>query len=586
MDQCLDRLGRICWDTPFEIASRVNAWIWAHFLFLASPEWDVPHHARFVLGLGLLAEYLYQTIEYHNPGNHISLEAKALALCGEVFPEFVGAGRWRRKGWRILEAELPRQICLDGVHAERSTMYHRIVAGELAELWMFCRRNGSRDTIALGETVQRMAAFQSWIDQGGGCLPLFGDSHTEDTYFRFSAPAAVAAAEGSVATELITESVDHSYWLLGADWKQGPGPSTTARRPKGGAFPDGGYFVARSTWTADADVLVWDCGPTGYHLNRKHSHADTLSFTLSIAGTPLLIDPGTGLTDELKEPLRSTRAHTTVCVDGEDQGILAARGEIFSPPRAELLLWATSEDCTVMSGRHDGYCRLREPIWHVRTIVAMHGLYWLVIDSFEGAGVHLAEQRFHVVPGASVAQRPNGSGVRISKSGISLSLHWARRRADGLGQSRVCPLRVRIEPSVAELYSGRREPSLTIAAEQRGLVPYAVALAATTAACAVEVFWADETDHAYQLIVTGADFEHQVFVRRGNGGLQTLPAGRRTDASIAILRSARQTELRDLLLMGGSEVWPQLCGCPLDAAPSEPGGVRRIVLEPASGAPS
>ncbi len=36
-----------------------------------------------------------------------------------------------------------------------------------------------------------MAEFQRWIDQGGGSLPLFADAHAEDTYCRFSAPAAV-----------------------------------------------------------------------------------------------------------------------------------------------------------------------------------------------------------------------------------------------------------------------------------------------------------------------------------------------------------------------------------------------------------
>ncbi len=579
IDRHLGQLGRLPWDTPFEVASRINAWLWAHFLFVAAPDWEAAQCDRFIGGLGLLAEYLYQTIEYHSPGNHVLLEAKALALCGEVFPEFAGAARWRGKGWRILQRELQKQICRDGVHAERSTMYHRIVAGELAELWLFCRRNRYPQAAALEEAVRKMADFEAWIDQGGGCLPLFGDAHAEDTYCRFSSRAAMAATHGTGAQDLITEPTDHGFWLLGDSWK-GPAHTHAAEVvPASRAFPEGGYFVARSAWTMDADVLVWDCGPIGYHLNRKHAHLDTLSFTLSVAGTPLLIDPGTDEAVDRREELRSTWVHSTLGIDGEEQGLLAERGEIWSPPCPELLLWATSEECTIMSGRHDGYRRLREPVWHGRTIVAMHGLYWLVLDRLEGSGEHLAQQRFHVAPGAQVVSEDGA--VELTKDDVCLSLHWARGGIAGLGELEAALPQIRIDPSLAELHCGRPEPTRIVTAERRGRVPFDLAVAATPANRRVRVTWAGGTEQAGRLTVTGADFEHQICLRRKAGGPMVLAGGWSSDARVAIVRSSEGGEPRDMLLAGGSHVWREHREYPADpGVPNGGVGLRRIVLEP------
>ena len=537
MDRHLDRLGRLEWDAPFEVASRINAWVWAHFLFAGAPQWGAVHYDRFLGGLGLLAEYLDQTIEFHSPGNHVLLEAKALVTIGEVFPEFTGAAAWRHKGWSVLSQELDRQICGDGVHVERSTMYHRIIAGELAELWLFCRSNAHPAAAQLEPVVRRMAEFQRWIDQGGGSLPLFADAHAEDTYCRFSAPAAVGIAA------VRCEATDHTDWLLGGRGIAELTGSGVDTGPVGHAFREGGYFVARSGWETDADVLVWDCGPAGYDLNRKHAHLDTLSFTLSIGGTPLLIDPGMG-TRHRREALRGTRAHTTVCIDGEEQGLLAARDEIFSAPRATLDLWATSPECVVMSGRHDGYRRLSHPVWHARTIIVMHGRYWLIVDRIEGGGMHAVEQRFHFAPGAQVTAPPGSDAVAACSGAAALALQWAAVGGTGV--------RLRIEPGVAEQRFGRPESTTLVAAVCSGRVPLTIAAVGASGGRRVTVNWVADAAAGQQLVVRGDEFEHRVDLSRGER--HTLPGGWSSDARIVIARGGNCGAPHDLLLVGATQV--------------------------------
>jgi uncharacterized heparinase superfamily protein len=370
----IKKLGKLSWDDPFEVAARVNAWIWAYFLFLHSPDWNAKSHYQFLSALGKLTEYLYQIIEHHAPGNHILLEAKALALCAELFPEFKGAQRWAKKAWRILKRETHVQICSDGVHAERSTMYHRIVAGELSELMLLCLRNSIRQLDNLPNVVEKMSEFEAWISSEDGYVPLFADSYLNDTYLRFSAPAIAAAMrdDGTIMSTLL-DPEDQTYWALGVEKlrqiriiKSTP----SLKKIPAKAFSAGGYFVSRSDWGQKASVLVWDCGPVGYPDNRKHSHLDVLSFNLVINGIPVLIDPGTEeYNQELRKYLRGTAAHNTVLIDDKNQSILAKRNEVWSPAQSNVLLWATIPECDLMIGSHDGYQRLLYPVTHTARLL-------------------------------------------------------------------------------------------------------------------------------------------------------------------------------------------------------------------------
>ncbi len=575
MDQHIEKLGRIWWDAPFEVASRLNAWIWAHFLFAGSPQWPAAHYERFMRGFGLLAEYLHQTIEYHSLGNHIFLEAKALTLCGELFPEFAGAERWRKKGWRILNREIRSQICTDGVHGEGSTMYHRIVAGELAELWRFCVRNHHPEAPHLLAGVERMANFQRWINQGHGHLPLFGDAQLVDTYYRFSAPVIMAARSNAPLERMVEESSPHTSWLLGGEFASEP--DGDPEKPAAHAFPQGGYFVTRSSWRDDADVLVWDCGPVGYRQNRKHAHLDALSFTLSLSGTPLLIDPGVHEGKHDSIPLRSTRAHNTVSIDGEEQGILAPRGEIWSPPVPKLLLWASSDDCAVMAGRHDGYGRLPGTVRHTRHIVVMHGLYWLIVDRIEGQGGHLVEQRFHVAPGACATLDSNGQAATLTSGDTSLRMSWV---STGSSSDVKSDATLRMDSSLAEPYCGRPEPSLMVTAAIDSKLPVSLAVVCATGPGNVRIASCDDRELPGALVVTGSDFEHWIHPGSGLGLAARLPGDRFTDSEFVLIVKSGRSGPRELLLPAGARVWRDKAdSLPLAPAAAPPGSLSKVRLD-------
>lgn len=384
-------------DNPFEVAARVNAWLWAYFLLQDQSLWKQSSKQTFVSALRFLCVYLFNTIEYIAPGNHLLLEAKALVLAGECFGESRLGRRLRKRGWWYLNRELDKQICEDGVHAERSTMYHRIIAGELGELCAYYSKFQPSIFFRISEIVKKMAVFSASIENTDGSFALFGDAHLVDTYYRFN-PTRLFRLIPEYTTQFDDIYDDHTDWLELAHGDQIASTGGSVVDKTNIHFSTGGYHVIRSGWHRQSDVLVWDCGQVGYKPNRKHAHADSLSFTLAVDGRPFLIDPGM---DEFKSPLlslRSTRSHNAIVVDSQDSSILAPRSEIWAPASCSLREVHCLGDITILAGSHDGYRRLKQPVTVFRVIVTCTDQYWLIVDLIFGVGAHAVDQYFHLAP--------------------------------------------------------------------------------------------------------------------------------------------------------------------------------------------
>jgi hypothetical protein len=536
------------WDDPFEVAARMNGWIWAYFLFLFTKKWEPGNHWEFLRSLGGLSEYLYRVIEYHNPGNHILLEAKTLALCAGLFPEFLGATKWRRKAWRIIDRELERQVCRDGVHAERSTMYHRIVAGELGELLLFCIRNHYAHD-RLRETVYRMAEFLDWVTGEIEESPVLGDGYRQDSYFRFWAPGIARAVcrKEPVSYPESSDLIEQTLWALGTRASAKATEAGGRRYPEalGKDFPEGGYFISRWDWGQAASILVWDCGPVGYRANPYHGHLDALSFVLTVKGIQFLIDPGIDeLSIKRNRRLRSTAAHNTVVIDGENQSILASldhRNEVWSPAEAKLRLWGTCPEFDVMTGEHDGYSRLKHPVLHRRTIISMRGKYWLLVDRLEGEGRHTMEQRFHLAPGIRIHPGFSKERIVLRKQSVALFFYTVPFRGEEPDRNGLV-----FEEGIAGLFPSRIDPIDVINIKRETTLPLemAVVLAPEEVGIGKVVSQlAAGEEKAFSVIeIQAKDFKDEIWV-----GQKMFRDGLgkewRSDADFVLLRESHQEGL-------------------------------------------
>ncbi|MBI4787789.1 MAG: alginate lyase family protein [Chloroflexi bacterium] len=420
------RLDQPNWNGVFEVAFRINIWIWALYYFRTARAFDAELCGKLVGGLLTHGRYLDANIELHVPNNHLLLEAKALAYLGILLPEFKEARRWRERGLKLLERQVQEQVCADGVHGERTTLYHRVISGELLELLALMENNRMAAPPGLVARFGNLVEFERALAKPDGTFPLLGDSAATDTHLRFSA-----------AEQALQES---DYWLgltpsstVGAgsprpsardlDGKSGRGdPAPTGEgagpvRPSA-AFPAGGYYLMKAGDGADARYLVFDCGPFGLPAMPNHGHADALSFELYAFGQTLLLDPGfysTALGLNWRNFFRGTRAHNTVVVDGLDQSELMDARRVYRPARATCLGWISNDEFDFVDGRHDGYERLAEPVTHRRQIFFAKPDYWVVVDLLTGRGEHSFDLYFHMPPrndrGAGLAIVPLSDGA-------------------------------------------------------------------------------------------------------------------------------------------------------------------------------
>jgi uncharacterized heparinase superfamily protein len=391
------------WSSAFEVGYRINSWIWAFYLFRNSPSLSDADIVRLISSIETHCLFLAVNIEHHARNNHLLLEAKALFFAAILFPEFSQAIRWRARISRILYRQIREQVHEDGVHGELSTLYHRIIAGELLELLLLMRLNGLVIPEDIEERIRNMVQFESYIKRPDGTIPLFGDSSQQDNYVRL--PASVAGPRIFELDRSDTPVDEASEWRL-AEFQSGKTPPVALHANKSIAFADGGYFLMRSGVDArDAMYMCVDCGPFGLDWDPHHGHADALSFEVYAKGRPWIVVSGVYCTHAQwawRRYFRGTRSHNTMMVDDQDQTELLDSRRIMRAANAETHRWLTSPRIDYFEGSHDGYRRLRQAVKHTRCIWFVRGEYWLILDILDGEGTHLVESNFHFPEDISV----------------------------------------------------------------------------------------------------------------------------------------------------------------------------------------
>ena len=101
----------INWASSLEVAVRLISWSWALCLFRQSRALSPEVFAQIVGGIHDHASHVAKYLSYYfSPNTHLTGEALGLFYAGILFPEFRGAGRWRKLGMKILVEESERQV--------------------------------------------------------------------------------------------------------------------------------------------------------------------------------------------------------------------------------------------------------------------------------------------------------------------------------------------------------------------------------------------------------------------------------------------------------------------------------------------
>jgi hypothetical protein len=420
------------WAASLEIALRMFSWLWALFP-LKGFDGLTPQVERSIMqSMGLQITHMFKNLStFSSANNHLIAQGMSLLFAGTLLHRMRGAARWKERGLSILWEQLLRQTFPDGVSREQSMHYHCFVVEMYSIVLLFARSNGIEVPERVRERFGKMCRFILEVSTAGGKMPDIGDSDDQtvilpqDTRLLFRS---LMACAGCITGEedycqCAAEMPQEAAFLLGAHGLESVYGtrrrfSGEARHDKTAAsrvFPEGGYFVLCGDDGGTESRCVFDCGELGLGRTAAHGHADCLSVTLSAGEGEILIDPGTFTyhsQPEWRTYFRSTGAHNTVTIDGRSQSQMV--GPFVWKERAKPRLEEVAlESCfDLVSGSHDGYSRLADPVKHKRTVVLVKPSFLIVVDELTGRERHEYEQNFHF--GGRASLNASEGTVRVS----------------------------------------------------------------------------------------------------------------------------------------------------------------------------
>lgn len=381
----MDWMGKHVYDTaaegwePYPLSLRIQNWI-GYWSTIGSKtlNQDSGFKTRLLESLDLQCDWLTQRLEKHLLGNHYLENGVALWMAGRFFSHS-RAARWLSFGQAILEEQLEEQILADGMHFERSPMYHNRLIYLLEWLNVVPVDN---DALHFSKYLQRARSAGSRLQHPDGQIALFNDS----------------------ALGIYPE----------------PGYSNQAMETF--ALRDAGYFGSR---TEHGDYIVCDAGRIGPDYLPGHAHCDIGSFELSLRGERWITDSGIFhyVSSDFRELSRSTAAHNVFGPEGVEQAEIWSSFRVGNRPDVQLHRWEPAPDGGfVLNLSHDGFTRaLRQSISATRTIQFSPEGSLSVSDTFHSENVMSWVGRLHFSPGVSYLGESEGR-LRFRLGDVTLYL--------------------------------------------------------------------------------------------------------------------------------------------------------------------
>ena len=357
---------RDAWD-PTTVAVRCAVWMQQLALFARSLPEEFVERVR--ASLISQVAYLERNLEPKGSPNRIK-QLKTLLWAGN---DFCGepARRWKQRAEELLRQELEGQVLEDGVHCTRSPALHVQGLVDLLEC---------RDLVG---DVALMARLESQLARMGQALVEL--THPDGQVSQFHDSGESPAYEPA-------ECLDVLERLTGVR----PSPSASF------ALESAGYFGVRNAET----YFVASCRSQTQASWPSGGDADCLSFEWSLRGRRMIVDAGVyeHKLSEWSDWSRSTLAHNTLILDGEDQVRFHRHGGRASSAAARVSRWEQVGTSQVIEGSHDGYQRLRgKPVHHRRILVGEHGLQ--IEDHVAGGAGQKTQARLLLHPDVSIVKR-------------------------------------------------------------------------------------------------------------------------------------------------------------------------------------
>jgi len=413
----------INWMSPMEVAIRACNLIAGFYFFCEDSDFEEESGdsvGNFWMGFLIMLYqhglYLEANLEYtRRSGNHLIANAVGLFMLGIFFKHTDKGKSWIQSAKLILETEIQRQVYPDGVNYEMSLSYHRLVAEMLLSVSILAEINKVPFSLRFRERLINMLRFVRCYTRPDGSVPLIGDSddgrlflfNPDEDFNNHSSLLSTAAAffDRRELKHEGDEFSEQALWLLGTNgWETFQRLRADSIQLSSKKFENSQFVIMRSS----AMHAIVDCGELGKYGWGGHGHNDTLSFELWIDGTCYLTDSGTlcyTSNKELRNDLRSTRAHNTVMIDGVELAGFQSDFRVTADHTApKIVEWKSTPEHDILVAEHHAYqVRISEHVVHNRKFVFEKQINRLTVeDRISGMGTHTAEIFYHFSPDLQV----------------------------------------------------------------------------------------------------------------------------------------------------------------------------------------
>lgn len=426
----------INWISGIEIGIRIVN-LFYMLKYLPSNRLSQNHKQLILNFVSVHAYHLYRyPSKYSSCANYAIAEALGLFIAGLCFPSLKNAYNWKAFGKKVLEREVTRQIYSDGSSFEHTIPYLQFVADHFLVYYLICKEYNESINAEIEKRLKAVCSFVSCIVDINGNIPMIGDDdegHLLRLWFGEHNNFLSLLNTGSILFNRPdwihpSASLDSKTLLqLGGSarskWEKLK--KEESWRIKTRYFDNAGLGVISHSKKGKEIKFVGNSGSLGLEPMSGHGHADALSFFLSIDGQPVFIDTGTYLYHsggKWRRFFRSTAAHNTIQVDGQDQAEQLADFMFGDFYNVRNIHWSEREDRIDWGAEHSGYKRLADPVVHRREVSYIKREYsFKVTDTLKCRGNHDVKLLFHLHPDIEVLSEGKNT-FRLSGKDASVIL--------------------------------------------------------------------------------------------------------------------------------------------------------------------
>ncbi|MGN0906272.1 MAG: heparinase II/III family protein [Bullifex sp.] len=383
------------WRT-IETGIRVyTTWLPVFEIFRHSDVWTAEDLSSFLLGIRDHALFLMGHYSNHDrSSNWLSMETSALLQIAIMFPEFKESKEWFDTAYGRVMHEVRFCFSDNGVHMEKTPIYHMVASIAFAQALVMCRNNGIYVPDYAWEVIRRSALYICSLIKPDLSTPMIGDADRDDLTARKADTSVYEGMNLSFFPEDLNELRAYMKWmheLFGDEeflWfatlrKEGKAPLVNDYK-----YSEEGIYVMRTGWDDRADYLCTHSTQLELGERSTHSHNDSMHAEVTLKGEDILVDSGryiyrSSVWKDWRAYFCSALAHNTLYVDdhelGEIKGVDRRRNV-----RCLCHFFGERAGLKIIDLSHNGYAYLPDPVFPRRKLIMVPGSVAVLIDYVDG----------------------------------------------------------------------------------------------------------------------------------------------------------------------------------------------------------